>query len=193
MRILPCGDTAVLLDCDDADEARRWHARLRDLFPAALGACTVLVRGNPAEVRAALGGLDVSAAEPPVGREIEIPVVYDGPDLEPVAHLMGVDPSEVVRRHCGRPWTVGFAGFAPGFAYLTGGDPLLDVPRLERPRPRVDAGSVGLAGRFSGIYPRPSPGGWRLIGHTDVTLWDLDRDDPALLHPGDVVRFVEAR
>ena len=100
--------------------------------------------------------------------------------------------AEIVAAHTGSAWTVGFAGFAPGFAYLTDGDPRLHVPRLGRPRPRVEAGSVGLAGPFSGIYPRPSPGGWQLIGRTDAPLWDLGRDDPALLHPGDTVRFVEA-
>lgn len=190
MRILPCGDRAVLLDCADADEARRWHAALRE-HGATLGATTVLLRGRPVDLRSLVGATEPADLADVAGREVEVPVVYDGPDLDAVAQHCGLEPDEVVRRHVGSRWTVAFAGFAPGFAYLSGGDPRLEVPRLERPRPRVEAGSVGLAGRFSGVYPRPSPGGWRLIGRTDAPLWDLDRDDPALLHPGDLVRFVE--
>lgn len=190
MRILPCGDRAVLLDCADADEARRWHAALRE-HGATLGATTVLLRGRPVDLRSLVGATEPADLSAVAGREVEVPVVYDGPDLDAVARHCGLEPDEVVRRHVASRWTVAFAGFAPGFAYLSGGDPRLEVPRLERPRPRVEAGSVGLAGRFSGVYPRPSPGGWRLIGRTDAPLWDLDRDDPALLHPGDLVRFVE--
>lgn len=190
MRILPCGDSAVLLDCADADEARRWHAALAGRDPV-LGASTVLLRGRPDELRALVAATDLADVHVRAGREVELRVVYDGPDLSTVAAHCGLPADEVVRRHTATAWTVGFAGFAPGFAYLTGGDPVLDVPRLARPRPRVEAGSVGLAGRFSGVYPRPSPGGWQLIGRTDATLWDLERDDPALLHPGDLVRFVE--
>lgn len=190
MRILPCGDRAVLLDCADADEARRWHAALRE-HGATLGATTVLLRGRPADLRSLVGATEPADPSDVAGREVEVPVVYDGPDLDAVAQHCGLEADEVVRRHVASRWTVAFAGFAPGFAYLSGGDPRLEVPRLERPRPRVEAGSVGLAGRFSGVYPRPSPGGWRLIGRTDAPLWDLDRDDPALLQPGDVVRFVE--
>ncbi|MFS0884113.1 5-oxoprolinase subunit B family protein [Aeromicrobium sp. 179-A 4D2 NHS] len=190
MRVLPCGDRAVLLDCADADEARHWHAALADHRPV-LGATTVLLRGRPADLRATVAATDVSEVEVHEGRDVEIRVVYDGPDLAAVAAHCGLPAEEVVRRHTATAWTVGFAGFAPGFAYLTGGDPSLEVPRLGRPRPRVEAGSVGLAGRFSGVYPRPSPGGWQLIGRTDATLWDLGREDPALLHPGDRVRFVD--
>lgn len=123
---------------------------------------------------------------------VEIPVHYDGPDLDEVAALTGLSPDEVVGAHTGRSWRVGFAGFAPGFAYLVDGDPRLAVPRLATPRSRVPAGAVGLAGEFSGVYPRSSPGGWQLIGHTDLVLWDLDRDPPALLRPGVRVRFVDA-
>lgn len=191
MRILPCGDRAVLLDCDDPIEARRWHAALRDRAPV-LGASSVLLRGRPDELRSLVAATDLSDVHLPAGREVEIRVAYDGPDLEDVARHCGLRPHEVVARHTAGTWSVGFAGFAPGFAYLTGGDPVLEVPRLARPRPRVEAGSVGLAGRFSGVYPRPSPGGWQVIGHTDARLWDLRRDEPALLQPGDVVRFVDA-
>jgi KipI family sensor histidine kinase inhibitor len=97
----------------------------------------------------------------------------------------------VVARHTGSEWTVAFAGFAPGFGYLTGGDPRLEVPRRETPRTRIPAGSVGLAGRFAGVYPHDSPGGWQLIGSTTLRVWDLDRDPPALLAPGVRVRFEE--
>jgi KipI family sensor histidine kinase inhibitor len=98
--------------------------------------------------------------------------------------------AEVVSAHTATPWRVGFGGFAPGFAYLVGGDPRLEVPRRAEPRPSVPAGAVGLAGRYSGIYPRSSPGGWQLIGHTDAVLFDVDADPPALLQPGMTVRFV---
>ena len=117
---------------------------------------------------------------------------YDGPDLDDVAALTGLSRSEVVAAHTGRPWRVAFGGFAPGFAYLVGGDPRLRVPRRDRPRPSVPAGSVGLAGEFSGVYPRSSPGGWQLVGTTSAVLFDVDRDPPALLGPGTTVRFVDA-
>jgi KipI family sensor histidine kinase inhibitor len=124
---------------------------------------------------------------------VEIPVTYDGPDLDDVAVLTGLTRDGVVAAHTGTDWRVGFGGFAPGFAYLVGGDPRLRVPRRSEPRTRVPAGAVGLAGEFSGIYPRESPGGWQLLGTTDVVLWDADREPPALLVPGTIVRFVEAR
>ncbi len=118
-----------------------------------------------------------------------IDVVYDGADLADVAELTGLDVPGVIEAHTGRPWRCGFGGFAPGFAYLVGGDPRLAVPRRSEPRTRVPAGSVGLAGEFSGVYPRQSPGGWQLIGHTDAVLWDVDRPQPALLMPGMRVQF----
>jgi KipI family sensor histidine kinase inhibitor len=123
-------------------------------------------------------------AEPTV-----IDVVYDGADLAEVAELTGMNVAQVIDAHTANPWMVGFCGFAPGFAYLVGGDPRLAVPRRSEPRPSVPAGAVGLAGEFTGIYPRRSPGGWQLIGHTDAALWDIDRPDPALLTPGVWVQF----
>ena len=148
---------------------------------------------EPSAVGAA-ASLPVTAdrADPDQGLVVEVPVRYDGPDLDEVARLTGLSPDDVVSAHTGRLWLVGFAGFAPGFAYLVHGDPRLEVPRRRTPRTRVPAGSVGLAGQFSGIYPRASPGGWQLIGHTDAPLWDLDRDPPALLRPGLRVRFVDS-
>ena len=118
-----------------------------------------------------------------------IDVVYDGADLAEVAELTGMTPAQVIDAHTANLWNVGFCGFAPGFAYLVGGDPRLAVPRRAEPRPSVPAGAVGLAGEFTGIYPRRSPGGWQLIGHTDAVLWDIDRPDPALLTPGMWVQF----
>ncbi len=118
-----------------------------------------------------------------------IDVVYDGADLAEVAQRTELTTAQVIEAHTAHPWRVGFCGFAPGFAYLVGGDPRLTVPRRAEPRPAVPAGAVGLAGEFTGIYPRRSPGGWQLIGHTDAVLWDIDRPNPALLTPGMWVQF----
>ena len=192
MKLLPCGDRAVLLDCGSLEEATGWFAALTDLDPV-LGAQTVLLRGSPTELRAVIAA---RGPEPSVATvaadEVVVAVTYDGPDLAEVAALTGLDEDEVVAAHTGTAWTVGFCGFAPGFAYLTGGDPRLHVPRRPTPRASVPAGSVGLAGDFSGVYPRSSPGGWQLIGRTDADLFDVDRNPPALLQPGMRVRF-EAR
>ncbi|EHM14981.1 hypothetical protein MBOL_44030 [Mycobacteroides abscessus subsp. bolletii BD] len=122
---------------------------------------------------------------------VTIPVRYDGLDLEEVAEHTGLGVDGVITAHTGTVWTVGFCGFAPGFAYLVGGDPRLAIPRRADPRIKVPAGSVALAGEFSGIYPRESPGGWQLIGTTDAVIWDLDRNPPALLTPGTRVQFRE--
>ncbi|NNV10291.1 allophanate hydrolase subunit 1, partial [Geobacillus sp. MMMUD3] len=124
--------------------------------------------------------LDLSSGSEDDARTVTIDVRYDGEDLAEVADLLDVSPAEVVARHQRARWQVAFSGFAPGFGYLAGDDPLFDVPRRSNPRTRVPVGSVGLAGEFTGIYPRSSPGGWQLIGRTDARLWDLDRDPPAL-------------
>jgi KipI family sensor histidine kinase inhibitor len=126
-------------------------------------------------------------------RTIEIPVVYGaeaGPDLESAAAELGMTPSDLVSRHAAGEYTVAMIGFAPGFPYLLGLDPALALPRMATPRTSVPAGSVGIGGTQTGIYPRESPGGWRLIGRTPLTLFDPSRDEPALLAPGDRVRFV---
>jgi inhibitor of KinA len=125
--------------------------------------------------------------------QIEIPTCYGGeagPDLEFVAHYHHLTPEEVVRQHSRMDYTVYMMGFMPGFPYLGGLPPELETPRLETPRTRVPAGSVGLAGKQTGIYPLESPGGWRIIGQTAVKLFDPALDPPALLAPGDQVRFV---
>lgn len=195
MRVLPCGDRALIIDCASLDEARRWHAALRqhDGVDPVLGARTVLVHGDPARLRALIARTRPAELDDTIGEVVDIPVVYDGEDLDEVARLTGLTSQEVIAAHTGRPWTAAFSGFAPGFVYLAGGDPRLDVPRRSTPRTRVPAGSVGLAGTLSGVYPRSSPGGWQLIGRTYVPLWDLERDPPALLRPGARVRFVEVR
>ncbi len=216
-RLLDVGPAAVLVELADIEEVLALDARVQalvvvpgppwdavvDVVP---GARTLLVTvgardgalspGALAGIRAALLELatEVTVGGPVVTEPdhgaVEIEVVYDGPDLHDVAAATGLAVEEVVAAHQGTPWRVAFGGFAPGFAYLVGGDPRLRVPRRARPRPTVPAGSVGLAGGFSGVYPRSSPGGWQLVGRTDAVLWDLHRDPPALLAPGTVVRFV---
>ncbi|VXC31544.1 allophanate hydrolase subunit 1 [Aeromicrobium sp. 9AM] len=193
MILKPYGDTALLLDCASLDEAQRWFAALHGDAEAVLGARSVLLRGQPADLRSLVGRTTPGdSATPDDGAEIEIPVVYDGADLDEVARLTSLTTAEVVQAHTGTPWTVAFGGFAPGFCYLVDGDAGLQVPRRDSPRPRVPAGAVGLAGEFSGVYPRESPGGWQLIGRTELTMWDTSREKPALLVAGMTVRFVVA-
>lgn len=150
--------------------------------------------GGPAEGVAAGPGERVVGEIPPdeaasdEGR-VELDCVYDGPDLADVAELWGTSVDGVVARHTGIEFRVAFCGFSPGFGYLTGLPAELAVPRRDSPRPRVPAGAVGLAGEYSGVYPSPSPGGWRLIGRTDAVLFDPAVSPPALLTPGTWVRF----
>ncbi len=199
MRVRTASDRALLVEVDDADAAVRLTlaaASVSGITETVPGARTVLVRFDSLRtsvgpLRAALTELDLAAVAVTDAAEVRIPVVYDGEDLAEVAAALGVSEGEVVARHLAADWRVAFSGFAPGFAYLTGDDPLFDVPRRTSPRTRVPAGSVGLAGRYSGVYPRESPGGWQLIGRTDAVLWDLDRDPPALLTPGARMRFTQ--
>lgn len=201
-RILTASDRALLVEEEDLPATVRL---LRALEAAALqgveelvpAARTVLVRFDPhaaraAELREAIAALNPEEAKAGRAREHLIPVRYDGEDLEEVASLLGIAPDELARRHQAATWTVAFTGFAPGFGYLVGDDPIFDVPRRPSPRTRIPRGAVALAGRYSGVYPRESPGGWQLIGQTDVAMWDLGRERPALLAPGDVVRFTDA-
>jgi len=198
--VLDYGDQALLLQFDSTAEVLAWSAALRDAaMPEVLdivpAARTVLLKldgpGRQGAIRRRLQKLEVEsdAKATKAGEPLVIEVVYDGDDLAEVAELTGLTTREVVDAHTGQPWLVGFCGFAPGFAYLVGGDPRLAVPRRSEPRPAVPAGAVGLAGEFTGIYPRRSPGGWQLIGRTDAVLWDIDRPDPALLTPGTRVQF----
>lgn len=203
MNVLPCGDAALLLEVGGLAEVLALAAAVRARRPAGVldvvpAARTVLLTTVPGTDLAALRRTVLALAldgdgEPADGGSVEIAVHYDGADLAEVARLTGLAPREVVAAHTGTPWRVAFGGFAPGFAYLAGGDERLHVPRRAEPRTSVPAGSVGLAGEFSGVYPRSSPGGWQLVGRTGAVLWDVDRDPPALLRPGGWVRFVEAR
>lgn len=204
MRLLPCGDAALLVELDTLDAVLALYAEIADdpphgvvdLVPAArtlLVTYDSAVDGAGAAVVRAVHGAHARAGERPA-RElpeetVELPVVYDGEDLADVANLTGLSEQEIVEAHTQAEWTVAFCGFAPGFGYLTGSDTRLHVPRRETPRTRVPPGAVGLAGEFSGVYPRESPGGWQLIGRTHAVIWDLDRDPPALLRPGVRVRF----
>ena len=195
------GDRALLIECASTNEVLAVADALRDaelpgVSDIVPGARTVLVALTEpryqAPIRTRLADIEVSAAVMsvrPDEADVVIDVVYDGADLADVAALVGMDTDGVVTAHTGTLWRVGFGGFAPGFAYLVDGDPALSVPRRAEPRTRVPAGSVALAGEFSGVYPRESPGGWQLIGHTDAVLWDVDRPHPALLTPGMWVRF----
>lgn len=198
--MLPVGWGAVLVELASTAEVRAAHRRLDgaradgrlpgvvELVPAAR---TVLVTGDRLPD---LGPLlaDLEETAEPGGPEVEIPVAYDGPDLADIAGLAGLPEEEVVRRHSAAAYTVAFCGFAPGFAYLTGLPAELQVPRRATPRTAVEAGAVGIAGEFAGVYPRRSPGGWQLLGRTGAVLWDADRDPPALLAPGTRVRFTPA-
>ena len=194
--LLEFGSTAQVLTCVEQLRAADLVGVI-DLVP---GARTVLVQlagprhREPTKQRLAtlhVTTADLAEATAPrdVQPDVVLDVTYDGTDLAEVAKLSGLSPDEVVAAHTGTPLRVGFGGFAPGFAYLVGGDPRLHVPRRAEPRTRVPAGSVGLAGEFSGVYPRESPGGWQLIGRTDVVLWEETRDRPALLTPGMWVQF----
>lgn len=193
--VRPAGDRAVLVELPDNAAAVRLARMIReersDVVDVVVGHTTVLVTW-PGQV----DDLDAIAEhalvdEPgPVGPLVEIPVIYDGPDLDEVARLTGLSREEVVARHTGAEHVAAFLGFQPGFAYLTGGDERLRVPRRDVPRTVVPGGTVAIAGPYSGVYPRDSPGGWRLLGSTSATMFDPVREPPALLTPGDRVRFV---
>jgi KipI family sensor histidine kinase inhibitor len=201
VRFLPCGDRGLLVETASLEEALGLYRSLErasppgvtDLVPAARTVLLLLApAADPALVERDVRGRDVTAAGSEPGPLVRIPVRYDGEDLPEVARSAGLSEREVVRLHTGCEWTVAFGGFAPGFAYLTGGPRELRVPRRAESRTRVPAGSVALAGEFSGVYPRSSPGGWQLIGRTGLAMWREDRDPPALLRPGARVRFEEA-
>lgn len=188
------GDRALLLETDapHALRAAVAAAGLPGVTEIVPGARTVLVvfSGPFGDAARRLADLEAEAADV-AGRLVEIPVVYDGADLAEVAELTGLAAAEVVRRHAAAEYTVAYLGFSPGFAYLTGLDPALEVPRKATPRTSVPAGSVAIAGPYTSVYPSASPGGWMLLGRTDLRLWDVDRDPPSLLEPGDRVRFSE--
>jgi allophanate hydrolase subunit 1 len=201
-RLLIYGERALLVEADPGEIAGLLVALTAlpgaEVVPAASSvlirpASTATLAETRLAIAAILAGPLPPGPSPEPADEMRIPVRYDGPDLVAVAELTGLGVAGVIAAHTGTPWRVAFSGFAPGFAYLADGDPGLEVPRRTEPRTSVAAGSVGLAGEFSGVYPRASPGGWQLIGRTDVVLWDSRRTPPALLNPGAWVRFEVVR
>lgn len=198
MRFLDVGEAGLLAETASQDAAHRvWrairNAQIPGVVDAVAGARTVLVTFDPLyDVRQRVRDVAVRApaVESDSGRDIDIPVTYDGPDLDASAIQTGLSTVEVAHRHSERTYNVAFLGFSPGFAYLTGIDAALRLPRRETPRTAVPAGSVAIAGEYTAVYPQRTPGGWHVIGHTDLAVFDPDRDPPALLAPGDRVRFV---
>ena len=201
LKVLDYGDHGLLLECDSTVEVLAWTAALReadllgvtDIVPASR---TVMVKVDGARylpgTRQRIEKLRVVPDDVIVttdNADVVIEVVYDGEDLDEVGRITGLGAAGVVAAHTNTPWRVAFGGFVPGFAYLVGGDTRLNVPRRDEPRTRAPTGSVALAGEFSGVYPRQTPGGWQLIGRTDAVLWDIDRPDPALLISGMTVQF----
>jgi len=199
MRILPVRSDCILVELADLGEALALFDALQittvtgitEIIPAAR---TLLVSFDPHAIAenelvdaiTELAGGERKAAFGPL---VEIPVRYDGEDLAEVASILGMSIEDVIRLHGESDYLAAFTGFAPGFAYLSGGDPRLTVPRRKSPRTKVPAGSVGLAGEFSGIYPKTSPGGWQLIGTTPLAMFDIDRTPASLLQPGSRIKF----
>ncbi|MEU5403780.1 5-oxoprolinase subunit PxpB [Streptomyces sp. NPDC005963] len=204
MRVLPVGDRALLIEVSDGEEAGALHAELLrrrargalppvdEIVPAAR---TVLLDGldDPEQLARALPDWEIPPVQASTAEVLEVPVRYDGPDLVEVAARWKVTPDEVAAVHSAVEFRVAFCGFAPGFGYLTGLPEDLSVPRRATPRTTVPAGSVALAGPYTGIYPRASPGGWQVIGRTDMELWEPARQPAALLAPGARVRFIVER
>ncbi|MGN7150306.1 5-oxoprolinase/urea amidolyase family protein [Arthrobacter sp. SAFR-179] len=200
--IRPAGDRAILVELPSLEAVLSLQAQLTahpqpgqiDVIAAAT---TVLITADSPEavqaVAAHVRSLDLEAPADTESALVTIDVVYDGEDLDEVASLTGLGREAVVAAHTGQLWTAAFAGFAPGFAYLTGENASLEVPRRRSPRTAVPAGAVALGGAYSAVYPRQSPGGWQLIGRTEAAMWDLGRDNPALVRPGDTVRFQAVR
>lgn len=193
------GRAAVIVDDPPGDPAT-WSTAFRSLGIAGVvdvvpAARTVLVSCTDAEALAAaverFGDVTGLTNAPGEGATVEVPVTYDGADLDGVAASTGLSVAEVIAAHSGAEYQVAFCGFAPGFAYLRGLPDVLHVPRRATPRTVVPAGSVGIAAEYSAVYPTASPGGWNLLGSTRTIMFDPDRSPPALLSPGTRVRFVE--
>lgn len=205
-RVVPFGDAALLVELEqriDPAVAGR-AAAIADGWetlghgPAVPTYASVLLRFDPLALDAGAAersarDLVAAAAAPELatGRVVEIPTRYDGPDLEEIARLSRLSVRELIDAHAGRDHLAYFLGFMPGFAYCGGLDPRILAPRLRSPRARVEAGSVAVADGQTSVYPAASPGGWRILGTTNVVVFDPRRDPPALIRPGDRVRFVE--
>lgn len=196
------GSRAVLVELSDLDSVLALAALLSaNPLPGQIdvlaAASTLFIKADSTEnaekIATAVLALELGTAAASTGSLVEIPVHYDGDDLAEVAGLTGLSVEAVINAHTQQTWRAAFGGFAPGFAYLMGENQLLNVPRRSTPRKVVPSGAVALAGNSSAVYPRQSPGGWQLIGHTDAVLWDLDREKPALIRPQDRVRFVPSR
>ena len=200
LRFLPAGSDSFMVELADLESTLTLLDRMLAAPPEGVvetipAARTLMVRFDPlvtdrARLSAYIRGLDLTERSAREGELFEIPVTYDGEDLADVADILGWTVGEVVRRHTEATYTVAFTGFAPGFAYMTADDPAFDVPRRKSPRVRIPAGAVALGGKFGGIYPSDSPGGWQLLGKTPLKMWDTSRPRAALLAPGDTVRFI---
>lgn len=201
--LIPVGDAAALLRPADPAQVPALLRALdgqpglgvRDLVPGADSLLIVFEEPPLASDLASLARLLEEPLAPPPSAEAgatvhRIPVVYDGPDLDRVARHAGIAVDEVIRMHAAADYRVAFVGFQPGFAYLSGLPPRLRTPRLDSPRPRVPAGSLGIGGEWTGFYPFATPGGWNLVGRTDFVLFDPQRSPPVRLAPGDLVRMV---
>lgn len=195
MNVSAYGWQAALIECDPSEvSALNSKCLQSELFTEVIPAeCTVLVCWDGELSIARIEKL-VSSVTPAtvanVGRLVEIPVRYDGEDLDEVANLTGLSKSEVVELHSNTTFTAAFAGFAPGFIYCTGLPEVLQLPRRSTPRVNVPAGSLAMADTYTAIYPLNSPGGWNLIGTTEAQMFDASAQQPSLLLPGDRVRFV---
>ena len=200
--IRPVGDRAVLVELDSLAEVLSLQTQLHERpldgqLDVLAAAETVLVTAvSPAAAggfAARLRRMDVATVTDTDATLVIIDTMYDGEDLARVGELTGLGRDGVIAAHSEQTWTAAFGGFAPGFAYLVGETQALAVPRRSTPRSAVPAGSVALADTYSAVYPRSSPGGWQLIGRTTAPMWDLGRDQPALVHPGNRVRFRPVR
>ncbi len=202
MKILPCGEHALLIELDDERSAMATYRTLLDaklpgileIVPAERTVLVTVVRDTKplALLAQQLSTLSLRSVFAVDGGEVRLEVTYDGPDLDFACEFTEMGASELIDWHCSQLWSVAFCGFAPGFGYLTSDQWEKSVPRQPESRLKVRAGAVGLAGRYCGVYPAESPGGWRIIGHTSTRMWDLDRQSPALLVPGMRVAFVPA-
>jgi KipI family sensor histidine kinase inhibitor len=200
--VRPVGTTAVLAELAGLHDVLALQAVLLEhplpgQIDVLAAAETVLVKADSAQsarrIAAQLPELDLAVQAKSEGKLVQIDTLYDGEDLAEVGRLTGLGVEGVVTAHTGQVWTVAFGGFAPGFGYMVGENQRLEVPRRSSPRTAVPAGSVALAGHYSAVYPRQSPGGWQLIGRTAARMWDLGREQPALAAPGDRVQFRAVR